>query len=82
MIPVPDEALIQYNLQKETDTGYKEVVQDEIIFIRKNSDRIIKTATLLYSKKTNGIVGNPVIDKILDFKALEEHCSKWKGTYR
>ena len=51
MIPVPDKALIQYNLQDEQDISYKELVQDEIIFIRKNANRIIKTAKLLYSKK-------------------------------
>ena len=34
MIPVPDKALIQYNLQDEQDISYKELVQDEIIFIR------------------------------------------------
>ena len=77
MIPVPDKALIQYNLQDEQDISYKELVQDEIIFIRKNANRIVKTAKLLYSKKTKGTNENPVIDKVLDFQALEEYSTKW-----
>ena len=78
MIPVPDKALIQYNLQDEQDISYKELVQDEIIFIRKNTNRIIKTAKLLYSKKTKGTHKNPVIDKVLDFKSIEEYSIKWQ----
>lgn len=77
MIPVPDKALISYNLQDEQDISYKELVQDEIIFIRKNANRIVKTAKLLYSKKTKSTNENPVIDKVLDFKALEEYSTKW-----
>ena len=78
MIPVPDKALIQYNLQDEQDISYKELVQDEIIFIRKNANKIIKTAKLLYSKKTKGTHKNPVIDKVLDFKSIEEYSIKWQ----
>lgn len=78
MIPVPDKALIQYNLQYEQDISYKELVQDEIIFIRKNANRIIKTAKLLYSKKTKSTHNNPVIDKVLDFKSIEEYSIKWQ----
>ena len=35
--------------------------------------QIIKTAKLLYSKRTKGTNKNPVIDRVLDFKALEEY---------
>lgn len=82
MIPVSDKALIEYDLQNENDISYKELVQDEIIFIRKNSNRIIKTAKLLYSKKVSGSTGNPVIDRILDFKSLEKYCDNWKQTHQ
>lgn len=75
---VPDKALIQYNLQDEQDISYKELVQDKIIFIRKNASRIIKTAKLLYSKKTKSTHKNPVIDKVLDFKSIEEYSIKWQ----
>ena len=78
MIPVPDKALIQYNLQDEQDLSYKDLVQDEIIFIRKNANRIIKTAKLLYSKKTKGSNKNPVINRVIDFKAIEVYSSHWK----
>ena len=78
MIPVPNKALIQYNLQDEQDISYKELVQDEIIFIRKNANKIIKTAKLLYSKKTKSTHKNPVIDKVLDFKSIEEYSIKWQ----
>ena len=78
MIPVPDKALIQYNLQDEQDISYKELVQDEIIFIRKNANRIIKTAKLLYSKKTKSTHKNPAIDKVLDSKSIAEYSIKWQ----
>ena len=48
------------------------------VYSNKIANRIIKTAKLLYSKKTKSTHKNPVIDKVLDFKSIEEYSIKWQ----
>lgn len=36
MIPVPIDELEHYDADKETDTVYKELIQNQLVFIRKN----------------------------------------------
>ena len=48
MIPVPDTELELYDMNNETDQKYKELIQNEIIFIRKQKEKIISNANLLY----------------------------------
>lgn len=40
MIPVPETELELYDIENETDAAYKDLVQNEIIYIRKNRDKI------------------------------------------
>lgn len=51
MIPVPESELELYDLEHETDEAYKDLVQNEIIFIRKNHDKIMNNASVLYKQK-------------------------------
>ena len=51
MIPVPETELELYDLDNELDAEYKDLVQNEVIFIRKNKERIIANANLLYKQK-------------------------------
>lgn len=44
MIPVPEYELELYDLDNEKDSAYKDLVHNEIIFIRKNRDKIISNA--------------------------------------
>ena len=76
MIPVPDEAIELYDVENEPDQAYKDLVNEEIIFIRKNEKSIIKSAKVLYSKRKSG-EENRVVQNCLDFKALEIECDKW-----
>lgn len=42
MIPVPDNAIELYDVENEKDKAYKDLVNEEIIYIRKNEKKIIK----------------------------------------
>lgn len=76
MIPVPDAAIELYDVENEPDQAYKDLVNEEIIYIRKHEKAIIKNAKVLYSKRKSG-EENRVVQNCLDFKALEEECDKW-----
>ncbi|MBR5127842.1 MAG: type III toxin-antitoxin system ToxN/AbiQ family toxin [Roseburia sp.] len=76
MIPVPDDAIELYDVENETDHLYKDLVNEEIIFIRKHEKKIIKNAKILYSKRIAG-EANKVVEKCLDFKQLELECDRW-----
>ncbi len=54
MIPVPDSELELYDLDNEPDSTYKDLVQGEMIFIRKNQEKILANANLLYEQKITG----------------------------
>lgn len=77
MIPVPDTEIELYDVNNEPDQAYKDLVNEEIIYIRKHKNIIAKNARVLYSKRLAGDK-NKVIQKCLDFKALEGECDRWK----
>ena len=80
MIPVPDEALELYDVGNEPDKAYKDLINEEIIYIRKNEKKIIKNARVLYSKRKSGDE-NRVVQSCLDFVALEKECDNWKSKF-
>ena len=53
MIPVPASELELYDYENEEDLTYKDLIHDEIIFIRKNKDKIMKNAQVMYKQKMN-----------------------------
>ena len=77
MIPVPDDAIVLYDVDNEPDQAYKDLVQEEVVYIRKHEKEIIRKAKILYSKRKSG-EANRVVQNCLDFMALEEECDKWK----
>ena len=52
MIPVPESELQLYDMDNETDSTYKDLVQNEMIFIRKNREKIINNAKLMYKQNS------------------------------
>jgi hypothetical protein len=76
MIPVPESELILYDLENEPDEDYKNLVQEEIEFIRKNEERIRKRAAVIYNKKTSGST-EKVMEHVLDFHSLETMMKEW-----
>ena len=81
MIPVPSSELIEYNIDSEADSNYKNLVWKEMQFIRKNEKLIIKNAKLLYNKKSAGSE-EKIVKNCLDFKAVEKRCDSWEGQKR
>ena len=72
MIPVPDSELELYDLENETDSTYKDLVQKEMIFIRKNREKIDSNAKLLYKQKLANDTTAGYVKSALDYKSLEE----------
>jgi protein AbiQ len=77
MIPVPDSEIELYDVDGELDQAYKDLVLEELIYIRKNEDKIIKNAKILYSKKKADDKNNRLVVNCLDFIAAEAECDKW-----
>ena len=77
MIPVPASELELYALDDESDKAYKDLVQNEMIFIRKNQDKIRANAQLIYKQKMENDTSAKYVMSALDFKALEEMCDKF-----
>ncbi len=77
MIPVPDDAIELYDVAGEQDQAYKDLVIEEIIYIRKREKAIMRNARVLYSKRKAG-EEDRVVQNCLNFMELEEACDKWK----
>lgn len=74
MIPVPESELELYNVENERDSAYKDLIQNELIFIRRNQNKIISNARLLYKQKSENDTSAGYIKTALEYKALEELC--------
>lgn len=75
MIPVPESQLELYDLENEPDSTYKDLVQNEMIFIRKNREKIIANAKLLYKQKILNDTTAGYVKSVLDYQALESACA-------
>ena len=78
MIPVPASELQLYDVEKETDYTYKDLLQSQIIFIRKNQEKIYRNAELLYKQKMCGDTSTGYVKTALDYMALEEMCLQYE----
>lgn len=77
MIPVPETELELYDLDNELDTEYKDLVQNEVIFIRKQSERIVANAHLLYKQKQMNDETAGYVKFALDYPMLEKLCDEY-----
>ena len=78
MIPVPDEYIRSYDVENEIDKAYKRLVLDEIKWIQKNQDTIIKKAKTIYYFKKNeekncNASNLKIYNSILPFELIEYH---------
>lgn len=71
MIPVPESELELYDLENESDDTYKDLVQNEMIFIRKSRKKIASNAKLLYKQKATNDTTAGYVKSALDYQALE-----------
>jgi protein AbiQ len=77
MVPVPETELELYDLEHEPDETYKDLIHQEIVFIRKNREKIIANASLLYKQKTENDIAVGYVKSALDYKALERLCVEY-----
>ena len=75
MIPVPPSELQLYDIENEPDDTYKDLLQNEMIFIRKNQDKMLANAKLLYKQKIENDLSAGYVKAALEYKALEKLCS-------
>lgn len=78
MIPVPEKELELYDLDNESDTEYKDLVQNEVVFIRKRREKIIANAQLLYKQKKANDQTAGYVKTALDYSSLERLCEIYK----
>ena len=76
MIPVPDSELELYDIENEKDENYKNLVQEEMEYIRKKDVKIENRAKTIYKKKIQNEESTN-IQKCLDFKDLELMHDIW-----
>lgn len=77
MIPVPESELEIYDLDSESDIDYKNLIQNEIIFLRKNRQKIINNAIILYKQKLENDSTAGYVESALPYKELEDLCEKY-----
>ena len=81
MIPVPVSELVEYDIDEEMDLNYKELIKDEWLFIRKNKEKIINYANVMYKQKNeNYDIG--YVKSALEFKLLEIACIEFERNKR
>lgn len=72
MIPVPESELTLYNIEQEPDLFYKSLIHKEMLFIRKNSNKIIQNAKILYKQKAENNHAIGYLKSTLNFSILEQ----------
>ena len=78
MIPVYNRSvIINYDLNAETDLKYKDLIINELSFIHKNKDDILKKATKLYKQKIKKYK-IPMLNNVCNFSLLEEKAKEYK----
>ena len=82
MIPVPETELELYDLDNEPDAEYKDLVQNEVIFIRKQREKIVANAHLLYKQKQANDQTAGYVKSALDYLELEKLCDKSIKQYK
>ncbi len=76
MIPVPDSAIIEYDLDYESDEDYKAIVFNEKVWMTLRVGEIYESANRIYRfRKNPHNLTDPRIEKIVDFDAVEKACT-------
>lgn len=84
MIPVPFNELELYNISSEPDINYRQIVQKEWAFIRRNKDLIIRNASILYNQKTKTESlfterdAPRYLSSTVDFQYAEKRCLEFQ----
>lgn len=81
MIPVPESAIIAFNIDDEQDDHYRDLLKRQLSIINRSKADIIDSANRTYIGVTSG--RNKFLCKIsCDFLALERACKQYDPNYR
>lgn len=76
MIPVPESEIMLYDIDNEIDERYKDLIVNELTFIRENTSKIIKNAAVMYEQKMEASdIG--YVKSALPFNQIEQLCLKF-----
>lgn len=76
MIPVPDTALVSFDINNEPDPKYAELLRRQAAFINRNKADVLNHASQTYFNATNK--KNEFLMKVCcDFKKLERACDRY-----
>ncbi len=84
MIPVDDTVITKMNVKiNKNDSSevkaYKNLCSNELDWVQKNQDALVKKANKLYKMITSDKANNKLKNRCLDFKKLEGVLVKWKS---
>ncbi len=73
MIPVPDSELTLLDIDSLTDLKYKNMLNTQVIYIRKNTTTLQEDhAEVIYNQKTKNYPNIGYLNSTADFKLLEQ----------
>lgn len=79
MIPVHNSAIIEFDINKETDTKYAELLKRQVTWINKHKADVMDHALKTYYAASKN---NAFLSKICcDFKILEKACKQYNPYY-
>ena len=83
MIPVPESEITEYNFNHESDSKYKDLIHNELIWIQRNTTSIQKAAKRIYSIKINeqasiSDTNRKFYESILSFQEAEKMCLEYR----
>lgn len=83
MLPVVEEALIEFNIQKEPDYKYRNLLQNQYRIIKSDFDKITKAAYDLYifceiDDKNLKPYESAIKNRCCNFKILESYCNTYQ----
>ena len=77
MIPVPDNQIINIDINKEKNPNYKYLLQAESREVNRQKNRIRKNAEIVYSHKKHNGKKTALAKRTNDFEMLEKLCKQY-----
>ncbi|WP_244834941.1 type III toxin-antitoxin system ToxN/AbiQ family toxin [Clostridium sp. BJN0001] len=74
MIPVLESVILNFDIMDEEKEGYRNILFNQVKFIKKNNKEIIEKADKLY-KKVTIYKSNYLLKRCVDYRLLEEKSS-------
>lgn len=80
MIPIPDTALIPFDINAEPDPKYADLLRRQITFLNRNKADVMDHAARTYYQVTSG-KNKFLVGISCDFKKLERSCTRYDPNF-